>query len=106
MEPPRVGDLVNVAGTGPELAGIVFDLPSDSKAVVAVVDPKRGPVFRTVGLSALSGRAEEVPGDRALRLLVRRTPPPAHGSGRAGEGAIRGRSAGHARGASHRTTGK
>ncbi len=103
---PQVGDLVTVAGTGPDLAGIVFDLPSDAKAVVAVVDPKRGPVFRSVNVGTLSERADEVPSDRALRLLVKRTPPPTHGAGRGSQGAIRGGAAGHARGASHRTTGK
>jgi hypothetical protein len=105
MEPIRAGALVKVAGPGPEVDGIVFDTPSDSKAVVAVVDPGRGPVFRTVHPKTLTERTEEGPHDRALKLLVRRTPPPVHGSARGGSGTGRGR-AGHTRGATHRTTGR
>jgi hypothetical protein len=105
MEPRRTGDLVKVGGDGPEVDGIVFDTPSASKVVVAVVDPGRGPVFRTVHVKSLSERTEEGPGDRALRLLIRRTPPPFHGSARGGAGAGRGRP-GHTRGAAHRTTGR
>jgi hypothetical protein len=105
MELVSVGELVKVAGGGSELDGIVFDTPSSSKVVVAVVDPARGPLFRTVNPRMLTGRAEEGPHDRALRLLVRRTPPPvrdaAHDSMRSG----RGRS-GYKRAATHRTTGK
>jgi hypothetical protein len=48
MEPTSIGELVKVAGGGRELDGIVFDTPSRSKVVVAVVDPARGPMFRTV----------------------------------------------------------
>jgi hypothetical protein len=96
---------VRIGGDGPELDGIVFDTPSASKVVVAVVDPGRGPVFRTVHVKSLSERTEEGPGDRALRLLIRRTPPPFHGSARGGAGSGRGRP-GHTRGAAHRTTGR
>jgi hypothetical protein len=105
MKPTRVGELVRVASGGPELDGIVFDTPSSSKVVVAVVDPGRGPVFRTVHPKTLTERTEEGPHDRALRLLVRRTPPPVHGAARSGGRAGRGRP-GHARAATHRTTGK
>jgi hypothetical protein len=105
MESTSAGELVKVAGGGPELDGIVFDTPSSSKVVVAVVDPARGPVFRTIHLKALSERTQEGPDDRALRLLVRRTPPPVRGAGRGGTSAGRGR-AGHTRGAMHRTTGR
>jgi hypothetical protein len=105
MEPIRVGALVKVAGPGPELDGIVFDTPSDSKAVVAVVDPGRGPVLRTVQARTLSERTEEGRHDHALRLLIRRTPAPVHGAARGGSGTGRGR-AGHTRGATHRTTGR
>jgi hypothetical protein len=105
MEPPSVGDLVRVASGGPELDGIVFDTPSRSKVVVAVVDPARGPIFRTVHPKALAERTEEGSDERALRLLVRRTPPPVHGAARDGVGAGRG-NPGHARHAMHRTTGK
>lgn len=105
MEPTSTGALVTVAGDGPKLDGIVFDVPSRTKVVVAVVDPDRGPVFRTVHPDVLSERAEEGPSDGALRRLLRRTPPPARGAARDGAGVGRGR-AGHARGTMHRTTGK
>src|SRR3954449_7836446 len=100
MESIGAGDLVTEAEEGPELDGIVFDTPSHSKVIVAVVDQARGPVFRTVHPSTLSARTEESPDDRALRLLVRRTPPPVHGGARGGSAGGRG-SAGHPRGAAH-----
>lgn len=96
---------MTVADDGPHVDGIVFDMPSRTKVVVAVVDRGRGPVFRTVRPDALALRAEGGPSDRALRLLIRRTPAPARGAARDGAGVGRGR-AGHARGAMHRTTGK
>jgi hypothetical protein len=105
MEPTSAGELVKVASGGPELDGILFDTPSRSKVVVAVMDPGRGPVFRTVHPKALTERTEEGPDDRALRLLVRRTPPPVRGASSDGVAAGRG-SPGHARGTMHRTTGK
>jgi hypothetical protein len=104
-EPIAPGGLVRVAGSGPELDGIVFDLPSSSKVVVAVMDPARGPRFRTVHPSSLTERAEEGRDDRALRLLIRRTPLPnqggAHGEARGEQGR-----SGFKRGAMHRTTGR
>jgi hypothetical protein len=105
MNPTSVGDLVKVAGSGAALDGIVFDTPSSSKVVVAVVDPARGPLFRTVHPNALSERAEAGPHDRALRLLVRRTPPPVRDAARGATRGGQGRS-GYQRGAMHRTTGK
>ena len=105
MELTSVGELVKVAGGGPELDGIVFDTPSSSKVVVAVVDPPRGPLFRSVNPKTLTERTEEGPHDWALRLLVRRTPQPIRGAGRGGTGGGRGRS-GYTRRAMHRTTGK
>ncbi|HEV3229172.1 MAG TPA: hypothetical protein VGY97_06845 [Solirubrobacteraceae bacterium] len=105
MEPPRVGGLVRVANGGPPLDGIVFDTPSSSKVVVAVVDPRRGPVFRTFHPRVVTERTEEGPHDRALRLLMRRTPPPAQDAARSGGRGGRGRP-GHARATRHRTTGK
>jgi len=99
------GELVKVAGGGAEVDGIVFDAPSSSKVVVAVMDPARGPVFRTVNPRTLTPRTETVPDDRALRLLIRRTPTPVPGAARgAGEGG-QGRT-GYKRGAAHRTTGR
>jgi hypothetical protein len=105
MESTNVGDLVTVAGSGPALDGIVFDTPSRTKILVAVMDPQRGPVFRPVHPSALTERAKEGAHDSALRLLMRRTPPPnsskTSGSGPAGRGRT-----GFTRSASHRTTGR
>jgi hypothetical protein len=99
------GDLVNVTDGSTELDGLVFDTPSSSKIIVAVVDPTRGPLFRTVNPNALTEREKEGPSDRALRLLVRRTPPPqsagAHGAARGGQGR-----SGFTRGAAHRPTGR
>ena len=105
MDPTSPGELVKVAGAGPDLDGIVFDMPSASKTVVAVMDPVRGPLFRTVNPSALTPRSEDGPDDRALRLLIRRTPSPAPGSVRDGVSGGRGRS-GYQRGTAHRTTGR
>lgn len=105
MDAARVGDLVRVTDRGPDLDGIVFDTPSSSKVVVAVVDPSRGPLFRTVHPNALSERDAEGPDDPALRLLLRRTPAPVHGQARGDTRGGRDRPA-HARAAGHRTTGK
>jgi hypothetical protein len=105
MEQLAAGDLVKVATPGPQIDGIVFDLPSASKVVVAVVDRGRGPVFRTFSRKALTARDEEGPDDRALQLLLRRTPPAAHPAARAGNGPGQ-RRAGHTRASMHRTTGK
>jgi hypothetical protein len=105
MDQTSPGELVTVAGSGAQLDGIVFDTPSRTKVVVAVVDPAKGPVFRTVHPDTLSERADERPADKALRLLIRRTPAPVRGSSRGGGEAERGR-AGHTRAAMHRTTGK
>jgi hypothetical protein len=102
METRDVGERVKVATGGPEVDGIVFDTPSAHKVIVAIVDPSRGPVFRTVAPEALSDRAEDGPQDKALRLLIKRTPPPTHSSARGGSGGVRGRT-GHNRTATHRT---
>ena len=103
MDSADVGDLVTVTNGGPALDGIVFDTPSAKKVVVAVVDPGRGPMFRTVHPETLTTRTTESTHDRALRLLIRRTPQPTHRSARDATGAGRGR-AGHSRGATHRTS--
>ncbi|HEY3829660.1 MAG TPA: hypothetical protein VGL57_10740 [Solirubrobacteraceae bacterium] len=105
MEEASIDGLVKVADGGPAVDGIVFDIPSRAKVVVAVVDPKRGPMFRTVHPQTLTERAEDGPADRALRALMRRTPSPSRGSTRGGASAGR-ESSGHARGTMHRTTGK
>lgn len=105
MDSPAIGALVTVTGEHPDTDGIVFDTPSRSKAVVAVIDPSRGPVFRSVHPRTLTDRESEGPDDRALRLLIRRTPSRTKGNPRAG--ATQGHdSPGHARATAHRTTGK
>jgi hypothetical protein len=105
MEQPHPGDLVKVDVGGPPLDGIVFDVPSHNKVVVALVDRQRGPSFRTVKPEALSEREAEGADDPALRRLLQRTPLPQHGAARAGTGIGQGRS-GHSRATGHRTTGK
>jgi hypothetical protein len=108
MENVSIGDLVSVAGAGdvgPTIDGLVFDTPSRTKVVVAVVDKARGPVFRTVHPDSLTEREAEGPDDPALRSLARRTPPPNHGGGRAGSAGRKG-SAGFTRGPAHRPTGR
>jgi hypothetical protein len=105
MKMTSPGELVKVADAGADLDGIVFDTPSTTKVVVAVVDPARGPLFRTVHPKALTERTEAGPDDRALRLLVRRTPPPVHGAARGATLGGQGRS-GFQRESMHRTTGK
>ena len=105
MEPTGTTDQVTVLAGSARIDGIVADMPSAAKAVVAVMDRERGPVLRTVLRKALAEREEAGPHDRALRLLVRRTAPAARGGGRGGPAAGRGR-AGHTRAATHRPTGK
>jgi hypothetical protein len=105
MDTVSVGGLVKVAVGGPDLDGIVFDVPSRSKVIVAIVDRDRGPVMRTVHPDALTERTDEGPDDRALQLLVRRTPQPARGNAGGGTSTGRG-SRGHTRGTMHRTTGR
>lgn len=105
MTTHTVGELVKVAGGGPELDGIVFDTPSREKVVVAVIDPARGPGFRSVHPRTLTARADAGPQDAALERLIRRTPAPAGRRAGGAAGAERGR-AGHTREAMHRATGK
>ena len=104
-DPFSTNDLVAIDTGGPLLDAIVFDVPSHNKVVVAVVDPERGPVFRTVSPDELRERAEEGPHDKALQLLMRRTPPPAHGKARGAKGKGRGR-AGFSKASGHRKVGE
>jgi hypothetical protein len=105
MEPTGTTDQVTVETGSARIDGIVADMPSAAKAVVAVMDRQRGPVLRTVLRTALAEREEEGPDDRALRLLVRRSAPAARGGARGGPAVGHGR-AGHTRAAMHRPTGK
>ncbi|MHB8659453.1 MAG: hypothetical protein ACYC91_16180 [Solirubrobacteraceae bacterium] len=105
MESVAIGELVTVAGNGAGPDAIVFDTPSRSKIIIAVMDPRRGPRFRTVHPATLTPRAQEGPNDPALRLLLRRTPPAPQASGSSGAGAAQRRS-GFTRGTAHRPTGK
>ena len=105
MDTHAIGDRVSINGDGVPLDGIVFDTPSRLKVVVAVIDPARGPGFRTVHPSTLTERETEGSDEEALRLLIRRTPPPVHGAAHGGAGVRKG-AAGFTRGASHRSTGR
>ncbi|HWF55930.1 MAG TPA: hypothetical protein VG223_14935 [Solirubrobacteraceae bacterium] len=105
MEPPEIGALVTVTGSGPAADGIVFDVLAATKVVVAVMDRVRGPVLRTVNPTVLSERASESEHDPALRLLIRRTPRPSHDVTRSGTRDGSGRT-GFRRGAAHRSTGR
>ena len=105
MDPIDVGALVVVDFEKWQSDGIVFDLPSDAKAVVAVVDRKKGPVLRSVARTALTERTEAGDDDRALELLIRRTSPSSLRGGRRGAAAGAPREA-HGRGAAHRPTGR
>jgi len=100
-----IGALVTIKGERGETDGIVFDKPSRSKTVVAVIDPGRGPLLRSVHPGTLAERTSEGPGDRALRLLIRRTPAP-RAAGAEGGSAQRRDNPGHTRAATHRTTGR
>lgn len=105
MEPLEHGQLVKVSTGGPAFDGIVFDIPSHNKVVVAVVDPKRGPAMRTYSPAEVSEREESGPQDAALHSLIRRTPATGRGGAKGAGGPVQGR-AGHARSTMHRTTGK
>ncbi len=105
MEHIAAGDLVRVATGGPQIDGIVFDPSGAAKVVVALIDRTRGPVLRAVDRSALSERSETGDDDRALQLLIRRTPPTARGAARGASGGGGSRAA-HTRGAAHRPTGR
>jgi hypothetical protein len=106
MEQQSDSELVKVADGDREIDGIVFDAPSKSKVTVAVMDRKRGPVFRTVHPETLTQRTEAGPDDRALSMLIRRTWQGVRGgSAPGGAGATRGQD-GHTRAAMHRATGK
>lgn len=101
----RPNDLVTVSGAGAPLDGIVFDTPSRSKVVVAVMESRRGPVFQTVNPTDLTPRTEVGRDDPALRLLLRRTPSPSRGAARGARLSGQSRS-GFQRGAAHRSTGR
>jgi hypothetical protein len=101
----NMGDLVRVSGAGAPADGIVFDTPSSGKVVVAMMDPVRGPLFRTVSPQSVSERTDAGSDDHALQLLIRRTPAPVHGAARGAARGAGGRE-GFKRGATHRSTGK
>lgn len=105
MEPFEINQRVSVSEGGPPVDGIVVGNPSAQKVVVALVDPKRGPVFKTLAPDALSARDAEGASDPVLQQLIRRNPGTGRGGAQSGGGAVRG-SRGHGRQASHRTTGK
>jgi hypothetical protein len=99
------GELVTVAGERGERDGIVFQVSSKSKVVVAVPDPARGAVMRTFHPSTLAVRTTAGAHDEALRRLIRRTPSAGRGDPRGGNAPGSG-PRGHTRTPAHRTTGK
>jgi len=78
VEQIAAGDLVKVSTAGPQIDGIVFDLPSASKVVVAVMDRDRGPVMRTVPRTALTERCNS----SCVELLTLFMAPHEAGAGR------------------------
>ena len=98
-------DLVTVSGARTGRDGIVFDTPSKSKVVVAVMESKRGPVFVTVNPAQLTPHTEVGRDDPALRLLLRRTPSPIPRGERGRHLSGQSRS-GFQRGTAHRSTGR
>jgi hypothetical protein len=105
MDSLQEGQLVTVTGERSAVDGIVFDVPSARKVVVAVQDAARGPVLRTVERKTLTERADPGEHDEALRQLIRRTPSTRRGGPPRG-GASGGGSRGHNRAPAHRTTGR
>jgi hypothetical protein len=104
MQHPEDAELVTVTDSGPPRGGIVFDRPSPTQVVVAIMDPRRGPVLRTFSAAALEHRAEPGDDDAQLQRLIRRTPPP---TGRRGNvSGPQGARAAHTRAAAHRSTGR
>jgi hypothetical protein len=101
--PVLIGSLVTVADGDHQRDGIVFDLPSPKKAVVAILDKKRGPVLQGFHPSAISERSTDGADDPQLHALIKRTPPP---TGRRSAATGVGQRAGHGRASAHRTTGK
>src|SRR5579859_1050847 len=99
------GQRVTLTEDGRQRDGLVFDMPSASKVVVAVMDRRRGPVLRTVHPRTLSDRAEDGADDAVLRRLLRRTPTPVRGGASGGAGTGHGRAA-FTRAATHRPTGR
>jgi hypothetical protein len=101
----REGELVTVAGERGERDGIVFQVASRSKVVVAVPDAARGAVMRTFHPRTLAERSEPGEHDEALRRLIRRSQTAGRGDpGRSsGPG---GGARGHTRPPAHRPTGR
>jgi hypothetical protein len=104
METLLEGQLVTIAREGGAIEGIVFDMASATKVLVAVSDPKRGPVLRSFHRGAISERTDAGAADDALRALIRRTPSTRRG-GQGGGTGVQARRA-HTRAATHRTTGR
>jgi hypothetical protein len=99
------GELVSVTRDGEVLDGVVSHVASILKIEVAVPDPERGAIIRTVHPRALAERAEAGPDDQSLQRLIQRTSVGGRGGPRAGQGPGRG-ARGHGRATGHRTTGK
>jgi hypothetical protein len=105
MVSPRAGELVTVAAPGGERDGIVVQIPSPNKVIVAVTDAARGAVMRTFPPESLSAREEAGVDDEALRRLIRRTPSGSRGRP-SGPGGTGGGAQAHNRSPAHRATGR
>ena len=98
------GDLVSVTRDGEVLDGVVSHVASLLKIDVALPDPERGAIIRTVHPRVLAERGEAGPDDQALHRLIERT----SGGGRAGPrgaGAKGHAARGYGRTAGHRKAG-
>ena len=102
MKPLHEGQLVKVTENGTAVDGIVFQVESVLKAIVAVPDEEHGAAFRTVHRSTIK---ERQPGehDDALRKAIKKSQSLGHGP--RGSGPSRGLR-GHTGAAGHRTTSK
>jgi hypothetical protein len=97
------GQLVTLVQEGGAIDAIVVHVPSLVKVEVAIADPERGPLFRTVPAKTLRERTVAGEHDDALRRRIRRTGSADRAGPRSGPG--RGRRA-HTHVSGHRTTGK
>jgi hypothetical protein len=101
MKPLREGQLVTVTEDGVTVDGIVAQVPTMLKLVVAVPDEKDDAVLITVHRSALRERTRPGDHDAALRRAMGRASGSSRGGPRSGQGRR-----GHTRAPTHRPTGR
>jgi hypothetical protein len=103
MKTFREGELVSVERDGETVDGMVAHVENLLKIVVAVPDPERGAIIRTVHPRVLSERADPGPDDHALERAIERIPG-GRGGARGGGSGGRG-SRGYGRTTGHRRSG-